>query len=106
MPRADFDRLSGLLDSAVHASKEAANPFNLGLDEDATTARNQAWSKLSAALKTPGRLRSLPHGYLDPRAARRWCVDLAAGLGPRAGPAERLMTVVQQEVAPSNLRPE
>jgi predicted RND superfamily exporter protein len=101
MPRADFDRLADSFDAAVHASKAAANPLNLGLDEDAAKAKERAWSNLAADMKDTGKsFDRFPNGYLESEGGRTVVLLIwLQGSELELGPAERLMAAVQAEVA-------
>ena len=97
MPQADFDRLWVALDAAVHASKAAANPFNLGLDEDTKAAKDKAWAKLADEVKATGKsFDRFPNGYLESEGGKTVVLLIwLQGSELELDPAERLMAAVQ-----------
>ncbi|MHB8417273.1 MAG: MMPL family transporter [Myxococcales bacterium] len=101
MPRGDFDRLAGELETAIHDAKVAANPFNLDLDDGAAAERDQAWKKLGEEAKaTAARYDRFPGGYFESQDGRTVVLLIwLQGSEVELGPAEHLMAAVKAEVA-------
>jgi len=101
MPQADFDRIADELDRAVHDAKVAANPFNLGLDDDAGAAREKALKQVDAELKSAlARYDRFPGGYFESKDGHIVVMLIwLQGSELELGPAQRLMAAVKREAA-------